>query len=64
MNEHHKQARAEFLSAISDPYYQKRESAIQWLRASNRYALDRHSRAYCPANGHTPQPMVQLRTRL
>ena len=64
MIDHHKHERAEWLAELSDPYHAKRQSAIEFLRASNRYCLDRHSRKYEPANGHTPQATIQLRTRL
>ena len=64
MIDYHRQERASWLAEVSDPYYEKREKAIRFLRASNRYSLDRYSRTYRPANGHTPQAMVQLRTRL
>ena len=64
MIDHHKAARADWIVELSDPYYEKRECAIKWMRAGNRYCLDRYSRTYRPANGHTPQVQVQLRTRL
>ena len=64
MIDHHKQQRSEFIARISDPYQEKLQSAIKWMRAGNRYCLDRYSRTYRPANGHTPQVQVQLRTRL
>ena len=64
MIDHHTQARTEWIAEISDPYYEKRAEAIQFLRSCNRYVLDKYSRVYRPSNGHTPQTMMQLRTRL
>ena len=64
MIDHHTQQRAQFIERISDPYHEKRESAIKFLRAGNRYCLDKYSRVYQPANGHTPQTTIQLKTRL
>ena len=64
MIDHNTRQRTEWLAELSDPYYEKREKAIHFLRAGNRYCLDRYSRVYQPANGHTPQTTIQLKTRL
>lgn len=47
-----------------DPYAEKREAAIAFLRACKRYVLDKNSKPYVPDNGHTPCAPVPLRTRL
>ncbi len=57
-------SRQDFIAQCSDPYAEKRESAIQWLRERGLYALDKDSREYTPAYARGPQAMVQLRTAL
>jgi hypothetical protein len=64
MIDNHKQQRADWLAELADPYHEKRQSALEWMRSGNRYCLDRYSRVYQPANGHTPQATIQLKTRL
>lgn len=72
LTDHHRTQRAEFLANPHgqreplkiDPYEQKRSQAVAHLRARGRYALDRGSAQYIPANGHTPQAIVPMRTSL
>ena len=64
MQDYAQQSRQQFIARASDPYADKRDYAIAFLRSIGRYVLDADSRAYVPMNKRFPQAVVEMRSSL